>query len=198
MTSNSSVSCFRLKSSISVHQDRCHQSKRTETLSNDIRLHISIVVLASPYEVSTGLDCLGNHIINKSVLVVNSDSLHLVLVLLLVNSLESILEKSIVLLQDRVFRRELEWKFSVDGVLHTGVHEGFDGLLGVEHAHVGSFALEVVELLLDWSAAVVGDKLNVGLSWLVDNLVLASVLVTISVSTNDNGLSPAWHQSRDI
>ena len=78
------------------------------------------------------------------------------------------------------------------------MHEGFDGLLGVEHAHVGSLALEVVELLLDRSATVIGDKLNVGLSWLVDNLVLASVLVTISVSTNNNGLSPAWHESWDV
>lgn len=78
------------------------------------------------------------------------------------------------------------------------MHESFDGLLGVEHSHVGSLALEVVELLLDGSTTVIGDKPNVGLSWLVDNLVLASVLVTISVSTNDNGLSPAWHQSWDV
>ena len=42
---------------------------RTHTLSNHIRLHVTIVVLASPHKPAIRLEGLGHHVINKSVLV---------------------------------------------------------------------------------------------------------------------------------
>lgn len=39
------------------------------TLCQDVRLHISIIVLAGPHKGARGLQDLGNHIINKSVLI---------------------------------------------------------------------------------------------------------------------------------
>jgi hypothetical protein len=48
---NSSVGGFRLDGlAIRADKNRCHQAKRSITLSNNIRLDITIVVLAGPDE----------------------------------------------------------------------------------------------------------------------------------------------------
>ena len=39
------------------------------TLSDNVRLNISVVVLASPDEASTGLEALGHHIVDQTVLI---------------------------------------------------------------------------------------------------------------------------------
>jgi hypothetical protein len=56
-----------------------HESQRAVTLSNDVRLNVSIVVLASPNETSRGLDRKGNHIINQTMFV--SDFCRIILLL---------------------------------------------------------------------------------------------------------------------
>ena len=78
------------------------------------------------------------------------------------------------------------------------MHETFDRCFSVEHSHVSSFSSEVVKLLLDGGAAIIGAENHEGLTWLINYLVLAPILVTVSVSTHNDGLGPSWHESRDI
>ena len=156
------------------------------------------MVLASPNKVSTGLNSLGYHVIDESVLVVNTYSLHLILVFGLVDSFESVLEEAVVLLQNSVFRRELQGQLSVNSVLHTGVHETLNGGFSVEHSQVSSFALEVVKLLLNGSTTVIWNESNKSLTWLVNNIVLTPILICISVSTHDNRLGPSRNESGDV
>jgi hypothetical protein len=73
--------------------------------------------------------------------------------------------------------------------------------VGVEHAHVGtsiSGGLEVVHLLDSRFASVGWGEDKLKLSWLCDNVVLASVLISVGVSTNDDGLLPSWDESGDV
>ena len=51
------------------------------TLSDDVGLHISVVVLASPHEASGRLECLSDHVVNQTMLVPRSSLLKLTLVL---------------------------------------------------------------------------------------------------------------------
>lgn len=133
VSSNSSVSSLSFQNVIRVKKNGCHKSERTKTLSNNIRLYITIVVLAGPNDSSTTLECLSNHIVNKSVLVVNSLGNELILELLLVSLLENILEKTIILLKNCVLGRKLKWHFSVQSVSHARLGEGLNGSLSVEH-----------------------------------------------------------------
>jgi hypothetical protein len=65
MTCDSSVSSLRLDSlSIGANKNRCHQTERSITLSDNIRLDVTIVVLAGPDESSGALDSLSNHIVD--------------------------------------------------------------------------------------------------------------------------------------
>ena len=50
------------------------------TLSKDVRLHVAVVVLAGPHEGAGGLEHLGYHVVNESVLVPDLQLLKLRLV----------------------------------------------------------------------------------------------------------------------
>jgi hypothetical protein len=52
MSSHSTMSSFSFNYSIFIEEDRGHESKRSISLGNDIRLDISIIVLAGPDESS--------------------------------------------------------------------------------------------------------------------------------------------------
>jgi len=122
-----------LNSSIWALKDRGHKSKRSESLGNDIRLDISIVVLASPDETSFGLNSVSNHIINESVLVPESLLLELLLVVLIINFLEDILKSSIILLEDSILGGKVAWIVSVESIGHGCMSKSGDGLICVVH-----------------------------------------------------------------
>jgi hypothetical protein len=67
-------------------------------LSDGIALNVSVIVLASPNEASFGLNHVGDHIIDKSVLIPNLILLKEVSVFFIVYGFEYVLEASIVLL----------------------------------------------------------------------------------------------------
>ena len=69
MSGHCTMSCFSFNTAIRWNQNTSHQSKRSVSLSDNIWLDITIVVLASPYKCSVTLDAISNHIINKSVFV---------------------------------------------------------------------------------------------------------------------------------
>jgi hypothetical protein len=56
----------------------------------------------------------------------------------------------------------------------------------------------VVDLLVVSFASIIGLEADGEFSWLVNNVVLSDVLITMGVSSNDDGSSPAWHKSRNV
>ena len=68
----------------------------------------------------------------------------------------------------------------------------------VKHAHVDATFFKVIDLLHNWLRTIVGREFNLDLSWLCHHVILAPVLVSEGVSSNDNWRSPAWNESRDI
>jgi hypothetical protein len=67
--------------SIRTDQNRCHETERSVSLSDDIRLNIAIVVLASPNEFTTGLKCLSDHVINETMFIPNTSRVKVLFVL---------------------------------------------------------------------------------------------------------------------
>lgn len=58
-----------------------HHAETSEALCKNVTLYIPIIVLRGPYESARRLDSLCNHIIDQTVLVIDSESLKLGLVL---------------------------------------------------------------------------------------------------------------------
>ena len=59
---------------------RGHHSEGAETLREDVRLHISVVILRCPDEAARGLDHLRHHIVDETVLVIDACRFELFLV----------------------------------------------------------------------------------------------------------------------
>lgn len=87
---------------VGVEQDRGHETEGTESLSNDVGLNVSVIVFTGPNNSSVTLKSLSNHIINKSMLVIDFLGIELTLEFILVNLFEDILEETIVLLKNGV------------------------------------------------------------------------------------------------
>ena len=123
MSSNSSVSSFGFNSAIWALEHRGHKTKGSVTLSNDIRLNISIVVLAGPHEPSVGFHGVSNHIIDKSMLVPHVVGLKILLVVRLINFLKDIFESTIVLLHDGVLGAHVKRVVPLFGILERSMGE---------------------------------------------------------------------------
>jgi len=118
-----------------------HHAEASETLGEDIALYVSVVILGGPDEPAGRLDSLCDHIIDQTVLVIDSESLKFRFVLSkkvtpstwfkrlanrrglrVINFLEDVLESTIVFLEDGVLsRHKLEDDASVRGKLHVVV-----------------------------------------------------------------------------
>lgn len=112
----------------------------------------------------------------------------------LVDLLEDILEATIVALQDGVLGAHVQRETLEQGHLETGVGEATDRLIGVVLSLGNTTTLEVVDL----------DGLGLAIDRGVDKLELAgagddtvggTVLVTESVTTDDDGLVPAGDET---
>lgn len=70
MTSNSPVSSLGFHSlAVRGHQLGSHHAQRAKSLGKHIRLYVSVVVLACPYETTVGFDGLSDHVVDQSVLI---------------------------------------------------------------------------------------------------------------------------------
>jgi len=200
VTSNGTMGSLGLNSlTIGADKHGSHETERAVALSDDIGLDITIVVLASPDETTVGLESLSHHVINKAVLVPDAELLELLLVLLLVDLLEDVLEETVVLLEDGVLRRKVERPLLHESILERRVRESTDGFNGVVHCHAAATLFGVLkDLPLLRSRAISRSEANLEGAGLVSNEVKCLVLVTESMTTDDNGLSPARHETRNV
>lgn len=136
------------------------------------------------------LDHLGDHVVNQTVLIPDLLRLELLLVLLVVDLLEDVLEAAIVLLQDSVLGAHVERQTLEEGQLEGSVSKSTDGLISVVLDLGNTRALEVIDLnALGLAARRSEDQLQ--LTGTRDQAVGGTVLITESVTTDDDGLRPA-------
>ena len=142
MSGNGSMGCFSFNRTIWALKHRCHQTKRAITLSNDIRLNITIIVFACPDKSTFRFDGVSNHIVNQSMFVPGAKGIELTLVVSLENFFENIFESTIVFLHNSVLGRHVHWVFPFNGLLETIMSKTSDGFVSIVHAHSDTWILE--------------------------------------------------------
>jgi len=191
---NSSMSSFGFHYIVRVNANWSHETERAKALSNNVRLHVTVIVFASPNETSIALDDLGDKIVDKTVLVPESLLFELIHVVWFVNTLKSVYKKTVILLQNCILSRQAEWISTGKSVLEASACKAFNRVVGVEHSQVTALIfLEVKNLLRSRCTAISWRKLNLNLAWFGCESVLASVLVAKSVATYNNRLYPPRH-----
>ena len=166
-------------------------------MSDQVRLDITVIVLAGPDISSWLFDCLSNHIIDEPVFVPDAEFVELGFVLGIVKGLENILESSVIFLKNGILGGHVERIFLLDGIFEAGVSEGFNGRVNVEHHQRNTFSSEVVHIMfgdLSFRGSVDGLKL----SGSIDQEVGAVVDISEGMSSDDNGLIPVRDESWDV
>lgn len=156
---------------------------------------VGALTLEGHDETTLALDHLGDHVVNETVLVPDALGVKFFLVALLENLLEEVLEAAIVLLEDGVLGAHVERQLLHKGNLEAGVGEAADGLVGVVLGQGNTAAGKVVDGDgLGFAAVGRGvDKLQ--LTGAGDDPVSSTVLVTVGVTTDDDGLVPARYET---
>lgn len=108
MTGDGTVSSFSFNNVVTSNQNTGHQTKRTITLSEAIRLDITIVILASPHETTFRFHTVSDHIVDESVFIPNTSLGEFSLVFLFIDFLEDVLELTVVSLQDGILGRHVK------------------------------------------------------------------------------------------
>ena len=108
MAGYSAVSCFRLNRAVWSLEYRGHETERAEALGNNVGLDVTVVVLAGPYIATVGLDAVGYHVVNETMLIPKTSSFELGFVGRLVYLSKNILEAAVVALEDRVFSGQVQ------------------------------------------------------------------------------------------
>lgn len=89
-------------------------------------MHITIIILAGPHIASFKLGGLGDHIVNKSVLVPDASFFEIFLILGLVQLVEDVLEPTVIHFQDGVLGGHVERILLGEGILEAGVTKSLD------------------------------------------------------------------------
>lgn len=163
-----------------------------------VALHITVVVFAGPNESSLGFDHVGNHIIDKSVLIPDLLSLKLGLVLFFVDSLESVLECAVVLLENGVFGSKVKRVLAAEGELKAAMSKLFNALISVVHTKANSsfsFKFEDFHSLL---SAVFSSEDDFKCTWLINCEISGLVLISVGVSADDDWLLPSGNESGNV
>ena len=168
------------------------------TLSQAIRLHITVIVLASPHKSTLRFDHIGNHIVDQSMFIPQFLLLEFLLVCFFIDSLEGIFEPAIVFLQNGILGCHVERIIPLQGKLETAMSETFNTLVSVVHTQANTtLSVEVIHfhLLL---APVIAFEGDLEFAWLIHDKICGLVLVTECMSSDDNRFFPARYQPRNI
>mmetsp|Transcript_23347 Transcript_23347/g.41465 ORF Transcript_23347/g.41465 Transcript_23347/m.41465 type:complete len:377 (+) Transcript_23347:275-1405(+) len=199
VTSDSTVGGLSLYGlSIRGDEDGSHEAETAVPLRDDVRLYVTVIVLAGPNEAAGGLEGLSNHVVDETVLVPNAELLEGGLVLGLVDLGEDLEEATVVRLKDGVLGGKVERPLLLNGVLEAGEGESTNGLLGVVHAHGDTGGVELIDLVLHGFRSISGGEGHLKLSRAGDTEIGGLVLVTKGVAANDDGLGPAGNETGDV
>lgn len=130
-------------------------------------------------------------------LVPDTGSLEVLLVLVVVDLLEDVLELAVVGLQDGVLGAHVQRQLLVKRELHGSVCETGDGLGGVVLGLGDTTACGEVVDLDGLGLAALGGEDHLESALALNDTVLGAVLVAERVTADDDGLLPAGYETGD-
>lgn len=199
VTSHRAMCGFCLNTTIWRQQYRCHQSERTVTLSNNIRLNITVIIFAGPNKTSIAFHGISNHIINKSMFIPEFTLFKLCFIVFLVNLFKNVLKSSIVFLQYSVLCCQIKRVISLNCEFKRWMGEFINWLICIVHSHENSRPFEFVNFhYLTWVRFFIRLESDKKFACLTRYVICCAILISKSVSTNDNWFSPSGNKSWNV
>ena len=179
------------------YEYRSHQTKRTKTLGNGVRLHVAVVVFASPHKIAVPFQGRSHHVVNQAVFVNNAFFGEFGFIIAVENFFKNILKPTIVFLQDGVFGRKIQRPAFVQSHVETRMSKTTNRLVGVVHGHGNAVAFEIINLKF-LNRSVFAFKLHGQFTFAFGYEIGGAVLVAKSVAAHHNRGCPVRHQARNV
>lgn len=161
-------------------------------------MNITIIIFACPDIPSFGFDHICNHIIDKSVLIPDLLSFEIFLIFFLVYFLEDVLESTIILLQNCILSSQIQRILSLKCKLEAAVSKAVDTFISVIHSHTDTASSFVMIDFHFLFRSIIAFEQNLKFAWLIHDEICGFVLISESMTSNDDWFFPAWNQSRNI
>ena len=114
--------------------------------------------------------------------------------LLLIDLFKNILKPAIIFLQDGVFGTHVKWPSLLKSHVETASCKSHYTFISIVHAHSNTGSFELVNLMFN-NLTILSFKFHGQLTFSGNNKVCCPVLVTESMSSNDNRTIPVCYQS---
>jgi len=124
-------------------------------------------------------------------LIPESSSFKLSFIIFVIDLLEDILESSIVFLHDSVLSSQVAWEVSLKRIFERFVGKSLDGFISVVHTHQNTWGFKVVNFHTLFSRSVLWGENNLKLTGFIDDSISSSVLITESMSSDNDWFSPS-------
>jgi hypothetical protein len=160
-------------------------------LSQTIGLNIPVIIFAGPNESTFTLNHIGDHIVDESVFVPDLLGFEIFFVLFVVDIFENILESAVIFLEDSILGAQIKRVFSLKSELETAVGKFSDAFIGVVHTETDTPTVVFKNLHCFLFTSVFRGEDDLEGSWSIDNEISATILVTESVSADNDRLCPA-------
>mmetsp|Transcript_15068 Transcript_15068/g.42827 ORF Transcript_15068/g.42827 Transcript_15068/m.42827 type:complete len:436 (-) Transcript_15068:617-1924(-) len=174
-----------------------HQAEAAESLGDNVRLHVAIIVLARPHEPALRLQRHRNHIINQAMLIEEPRGLELCSVRRIVHLGEDAHELSIVLLQDRVLGAQVQRIVATQRVLKAGVRKPPDTRLRVVHPESHPRRVEAEDLHAIRLAPILWREHHLQPARLFHHVVGRPILIPERMTPDNDRLVPVPNKTRN-
>ena len=119
-------------------------------------------------------------------------------IVLFVDVLENVLESSIVFFHNCVLGGQITWHVSGESLFETFVSETSDGFIGIVHTHQNTWGFKVVNFHSLFLRTIFWSENNLELTGFVNDSISSSILISESMSSNNDWFSPSWNKSWNI
>ena len=178
------------------YQYGSHHGKRAERRRNHVAHHIPVIVLACPDISAFRLHNAGNRIIDQGIEVYDACRFELLIIFRVIDFLENVLERMVILLGDRVFCRKPQILLRIQGIVKAASCKTCDGLAHIMHSLHDSLARKIMYQFLRLSAIL--SRIDQFYLAGPRNLHLrAFIYIAVCVSGNGDRLLPVFHARLD-
>jgi hypothetical protein len=117
--------------------------------------------------------------------------------ILLVDFLENVFKAAVVFLEDGILGGEIQRPTPLESVLEGSMCKARDRFVRVVHSKTNSTGLEFIDIETGRLSTALGGEDDLKGAWFSSDKVCGTVLIAKGVTTDDNGLFPAWDESGD-
>ena len=190
------MSCLILILAVRRNQYRSHHRQRTESCTEHIAHHITVIVLASPDKAALAADNTSHSIINQCIEILDTEFCKLLFIVALIYFLKDLAELGIISLRDGILGSKPEILLGINGKLEAAVSKAADTLISIVHALDNSGAIERMNLYLLLLATLTLEH-EFGCTWLISTKFHALVYIAVSMTGDGNRLLPVLYTRVD-